>query len=240
MVAKSERLCVIIPVCDQVDVIRTVLAKWDEELERLGADYEIRPWNNGSRDASLAVMKAFAVTHPRISVRTKERTGRGNTIITGCRDAAHDGFDWIFQVGADDDMGPAHFDELWSRRDDYDLLVGTRDGRRQSFPSRMVSLISRICVRLFYGRGVWDVNTPYRLMRVSAFAKYFDAMSLNTVTPNVIISGVAAREGMRFYETGIPPRMWGPAAASIIWWKLAKAAVRSFAQTISFSKVRPE
>ncbi len=236
----GEKLCVVIPVFNQADSIRSVLDKWDEELSRLGADYEIRPYNDGSLDASLAVMKSLAATHPRISVHTKEHGGHGQTILTGYREAVRDGFDWIFQVDATDEMGPGRFDELWSRRDDYDLLVGTRDGRKETWARRLVSAVSRGCVRIFYGRGVWDVNTPYRLMRVKAFAHYFEAMPLSTQTPNVLISGVAARDGMRWYETKVPPRAWGPAARSVRFLRLAKAALRSFAQTIAFSRVGAE
>ena len=94
----SDRLCVVMPVYNEQDAIPTVLAKWDDALAALGIDYEIRPYNDGSKDGSLHVMHAVAAGRPRISVRNKQNGGHGNTILTGYREAAADGFDWIFQV----------------------------------------------------------------------------------------------------------------------------------------------
>ena len=190
----SDRLCVVMPVYNERDAIGNVLVKWDDELRRLGIDYEIRPYNDGSKDDSLAVMQAVAEkSSGRIAPRDKPNGGHGNTILTGYREAVADGFDWVFQVDSDDEMGPEQFGELWDGRDGFDFLVGIRDGRKQALPRKIISFVSRLCVRLFYGRSVWDVNTPYRLMRVSAFRDFFEEIPLSTFAPNVILSGLAAR-----------------------------------------------
>ena len=162
-------LCVVMPVYNEQDAIGGVLEKWDAMLRGLGCDYVIRPYNDGSKDSSLAVMHETAKRlGPQIDVRDKPNGGHGNTILTGYREAAADGFEWVFQVDSDDEMGPEKFADIWSKRDDCDFLVGTREGRNQSFPRRIISFVSRLCVRLFYGESIWDVNSPYRLMRVLA------------------------------------------------------------------------
>lgn len=78
----------------------------------------------------------------------------------------------MFQVDSDDEMGPELFGELWARRKNHDFLVGIRDGRVQALPRKIVSFVSRLCVRVFYGKSAWDVNAPYRLMRCSAFKRF--------------------------------------------------------------------
>ena len=237
----SERLCVILPVYNEEAVVGDVLRKWDEELGRLGIDYVIRPYNDGSKDGSLQVMRKFAVAHRRVDVRNKANSGHGPTILTGYREAAQDGFDWIFQIDSDDEMGPEKFDDLWCRRGDYDFLVGRREGRVQALSRRIVSLFSRLCVRMFYGKSVWDVNSPYRLMRVSAFREFYDAIPITTFAPNVILSGLAARHHLRSFEIRVPQRDRTTGECSMRKWKLLKAAVRSFIQTISFAfhRARP-
>ena len=117
----TEKLCVIMPVYNEQAIIGTVLEKWDEALSRLGIDYEIRPYNDGSKDGSLAVMHRVAESRPHISVKDKPNGGHGNTILTGYREAAADGFDWVFQVDSDDEMGPEKFAELWLRRNEYGM-----------------------------------------------------------------------------------------------------------------------
>lgn len=132
-------------------------------------------------------------------------------------------------------MGPEKFNELWSRRNEYDFLVGIRDGRIQALPRKIISFVSRLCVRLFYGKSVWDVNTPYRLMRASAFKDFYAQIPLTTFAPNVILSGLAARHKLRCFETNVPQHDRVTGEVSIKKWKLLKAAARSFWQTIAFS-----
>ena len=223
------------PVYNEQAAIGRVLEKWSNALDALGIDYVIRPYNDGSKDNSLGVMKSAAVRFHRIEVRDKTNGGHGHTILTGYRDAANDGFDWVFQVDSDDEMGPEKFEVLWSNRESYDFLVGTRDGRSQQLPRKVVSLVSRLCVRLFYGKSVWDVNTPYRLMRVSAFAEFYRAIPLTTFAPNVILSGIAARKHLRRFETRVPQHDRTTGEVSIRKWKLLKAAARSFEQTIAYA-----
>jgi glycosyltransferase involved in cell wall biosynthesis len=218
-----------------------VREKWDSMLRGLGIDYIIRPYNDGSKDDSLAVMQDVANRlGPQIEIRDKENGGHGNTILTGYREAAADGFEWVFQIDSDDEMEPERFVELWKLRNDYDFLVGTRDGRKQVLSRRVISFISRLTVKSFYGKGIWDVNTPYRLMRVSAFKKFFEQIPLNTFAPNVIISGLAARHGLRCFEMPVPQRDRTTGEVSIKKWKLARAAMLSFIQLIAFSLRAPD
>ena len=233
----SENLCVVIPVYNEQSVIGSVLEKWNSALNSLGIDYEIRSYNDGSKDNFLSVMHDAALRlGRRIKVIDKPNGGHGNSILTGYRDAAEDGFDWVFQVDSDDEMGPEKFGELWAKRGDYDFLVGRRDGRKQAFPRKIVSFISRLCVRLFYGKSIWDVNTPYRLMRISAFRDCLEKIPLTTFAPNVILSGIAARNGLRCFELPVPQHDRTTGEVSIKKWKLLKAAAKSFWQTIWFAK----
>ena len=233
---RENTLCVVMPVYNEQEAIGTVLEKWDSALKELGIDFEIRPYNDGSRDDSLRVMREVAAwLGPQIRVRDKPNGGHGNTILTGYREAAADGFDWIFQIDSDDEMGPESFNDLWSHREGYDFLVGTRQGRVQQLPRKVMSAVSRLCVRVFYGKSVWDVNTPYRLMRTSAFRSFYEAIPLDTFAPNVILSGLAARYKLRCLETQVPQHDRTTGEVSIKKWKLVKAALRSFWQTVLFS-----
>ena len=247
----SERLCVVMPVYNECEAIGPVLEKWAAALDGLGMDYVIRPYNDGSKDNSLAVMREVAARinaaasaagrSGRIEVRDKPNGGHGHTILTGYRDAVADGFDWVFQIDSDDEMGPEKFGELWAARSGYDFLVGIRDGRVQALPRKIISFVSRLCVRLFYGKSVWDVNTPYRLMRVKGtdgrvgFGELFAMIPPRTFAPNVILSGLAAWHSLRCMEIRVPQHDRTTGEVSIKKWKLLKAAAKSFMQTISFS-----
>ena len=231
-----DRLCVVMPVYNEQAVVGMVLSKWVRTLDGLDIDYSIRPYDDGSKDATLSVLEAQAAQLPRVDVRHHPNAGHGPTILRGYREAAADGFDWIFQLDSDDEMGPEKFSDLWRRRDEYDFLIGRREGRKSAWSRRIVSFVSRLCVRLCYGKSVWDVNSPYRLMRVSAFADAFRKIPSATFAPNVILSGVAARLKLRCLEIPVPQHARTTGVVSIRKLRLLKAAVKSFVQTVAFSR----
>ena len=232
----DDKLAIIMPVYNEEAVIGSVLDKWANALDALGIEYQLHPYNDGSRDGSLSQMETAAERHPgRIVPHDKPNGGHGPTILQGYREAADNGFDWIFQVDSDDEMGPESFGTLWAHRAEYDFLAGYRDGRLQPLPRKIISAISRMTVRLFYGKSIWDVNTPYRLMRATAFARFYQEIPENTFAPNVIISGMVARKHLRYFEMPVPQHNRITGEVSIKKWKLLKAAMKSFWQTICFS-----
>ncbi|MBQ3387943.1 MAG: glycosyltransferase family 2 protein [Thermoguttaceae bacterium] len=231
-------LAVVIPVYNEEACIVSVLEKWVNELDRLGINYRIDAYNDGSKDNSLKVMReAEPRFGGRVRIHDKPNGGHGNTILTGylagCGEA-----EWIFQIDSDDEMGPESFSKLWEKREDYDFLVGRRDGRRQPLPRKVMSAVSRLTVRLFYGKSVWDVNTPYRLMRASAFAPIYRLIPLTTFAPNVIITGMAAKRRLRSFECPVPQRDRQTGEVSIKKWKLVKVSLKSFRQTIGFALLK--
>lgn len=233
---KTETLCVVIPVYNEQAAVADVLNKWHKALRELNVDFTIRPYNDGSKDNSLLIMQEVAKRIGYgIEVKDKPNGGHGNTILTGYREAAADGFDWVFQIDSDDEMGPDSFNSLWSSRVDYDFLVGRRTGRKQALSRKIVSMVSRLCVRLLYGKSIWDVNAPYRLMRVSAFKRFFEEIPLNTFAPNVILTGLAARHRLRCFEIGVPQHDRTTGEVSIKKWKLFKAAAKSLFQTVGYA-----
>lgn len=229
---RSERLCVVMPVYNEQAIISHVLKKWADVLDGMGVDYVIRAYNDGSTDGTLQEMRKAASVLSRVDIRDKRNGGHGNTVLTGYREAVADGFDWILQVDSDDEMPPESFKELWSHRCGHDFLVGRREDRRQSWSRKIVSAVSRWCSRIFYGKSVSDVNSPYRLMRASVFSPFYDMLPMKTFAPNVILSGLAASHGLRCFEIGVRHQDRKTGEVSIRKWKLFKAAVKSFGQTI--------
>ena len=236
-----EKLAIVIPVYNEQGAIGGVLQKWLKMLDEIKVHYVIFALNDGSKDNSLEILRNYSARFPdRIIAIDKLNSGHGPTILMGYRKAAQEGYDWVFQIDSDDEMGPEEFPVLWGKRNEFDFLVGYRKGRRQAFSRRMVSWVSRCVVRLFYGKTIWDVNTPYRLMRVSWFAKTVMSRPDQTCAPNVIISGVASRAGCRRLEIPVPQHDRVTGVVSIKKWKLLKAAFRSFVQTILFSFKAPK
>ena len=60
----NDKLAIVMPVYNEEAVIGSVLDKWANALDSLGIDYQLHPYNDGSRDGSLGQMKAAAERHP--------------------------------------------------------------------------------------------------------------------------------------------------------------------------------
>ena len=224
------------PVYNEEGAIAAVLKKWTDQLDtmEIPSGYEIHAYNDGSKDRTAAILAECAETYSgKVCVHNKPNSGHGPTILQGYRENAERA-EWLFQIDSDDEMGPEGFEQLWCKRENYDFLIGIRMGRKQALPRMIVSFVSRLSVRVFYGRSVWDVNTPYRLMRSSAFQEIYTMIPNDTFAPNVIISGMAARRKMRCFQFPVRQKDRQTGEVSIKKWKLLKAAAKSFWQTIAF------
>jgi glycosyltransferase involved in cell wall biosynthesis len=226
-------LVVVMPVYNEEGSIGAVIRKWDHALAELGIDFTICVYNDGSRDGTQKILAELSATLANVVIRNKTNSGHGPTILGGYRENV--AASWIFQIDSDDEMGPESFELLWSKRADYDLLIGRRFGRTGSFARKVISFISRLTVATLYGHGVWDVNSPYRLLRSRAFQDLFPVIPPDTFAPNVIVSGWACQRGLRIFETNVPNTERKTGTVSIKKWKLMKAAARSFRQTIAFA-----
>jgi dolichol-phosphate mannosyltransferase len=226
----QPELSIVMPVYNEGAVIAEVVTSWLQELDRLGVDYEFLAYDDGSRDETGRILERLADDQPGLVVTRKANSGHGPTILRGYREARGE---WVFQVDSDDEMGPEHFEGLWARRDDFDLLVGRRQHRDSPLARRLVTAVSRATVWTLFGHAVTDVNTPYRLMRRSSLESILAVIPAETFAPNVIISGLAARRGLRVREVWVPHRGRRTGTVSIVKWRLWKAAARAFGQTVT-------
>lgn len=227
-----EKLCVVMPVYNEEGALEKVLSGWCAELDRLDVDWELHVRDDGSKDASLAVLQRFARGCPRVHVSTWANAGHGPTVLALYREAVASGADWIFQTDSDDELPPGRLAELWNRRRDFDLVAGIRSGRVQSCARRIVSAVSRALVRVLFGHSIRDVNVPYRLMRAAAFAPVLDDVPSDAFAPNVVLAGLAARHRLRVCDVPVPHRVRATGVVSLNWRRLLRGAVLSFLQTV--------
>ena len=226
----GRELAVVMPVYNEEACIADVVRDWQETLGTAGIDFQMLVLNDGSSDGTAEALAPFA-GNPRITVVNKPNSGHGPTILTGYTQAVELA-DWVFQCDSDDEMKACHFPTLWAGREAYEALFGVRSGREQGLARRLISAVSRLTVRLLFGSGVRDVNTPYRLMRAPLLADIIAQIPGNTFAPNVIISGAIARAGLRIGNFPIPHEQRRTGTVSIVKWKLWKSVMRAFLQTL--------
>ena len=232
MTLARPELAVIIPVYNEEDIIEKVLEDWSNEFRRLGIDFEMHVYDDGSNDNTKRILNEYGSKSRNIAVHSKTNTGHGPTILLGYREYSH--AKWIFQIDSDYEIGAEHFQEFWEKRNTFDFLIGCRIDRKGAVSRRLISSAARIIVRILYGGGVSDVNCPYRLMRTDLFRDTFSKMDIGTYAPNVIISAIACKRNYRILEMPVTYYQRTTGEVSIRRWKLLKAALISLWQTIKF------
>lgn len=101
-----------------------------------------------------------------------------------------------------------------------------------------MSYVSRLVVFVMYGRGVSDVNCPYRLMRTSFFKEVFANIPEDTFAPNIIVSGAAVNKKAKIkqYNVKFETRTTGVNSLNFKILNLIKISFKSFLQTISYAR----
>lgn len=196
----SPALSVVMPVYNEAEALDRVVAEWVAMLDGEHIDYELRIYNDGSRDRTAEVIQRLGVNNPRIIATTQENRGHGPTIIRGYTEARGE---WVFQTDSDGEMEATSFPSLWSERDRYDFLVGEREGRLSSLHRKVLTAGSRAVVALFFGRAVVDVNSPYRLMRGQWLRRVLPLIPADAAVPNIILTGLAAKTRARVFTTAV-------------------------------------
>ena len=225
----ETELTVVVPVYNEEAAIAGVLDAWAGDLERLGIEYILAVYDDGSRDGTARILGEQAARNPHLRVTRHENRGHGPTILGGYREAKTP---WILQIDSDGEMPSSHFGSLWRQRGAYDFLVGARQDRAAVPVRRLVSAGSRAAVHLLIGNAVRDVNSPYRLMRREAILPLLDVLPERPFAPNVLLSGLAARARLRILEVPVPHERRRTGSGSLTSRRLWAGVARSFADTL--------
>ncbi|MBF0607146.1 MAG: glycosyltransferase family 2 protein [Candidatus Magnetobacterium sp. LHC-1] len=226
----AVELSVIMPVYNEAGLIGGVLEGWLSALDALGIVFQLHVYDDGSRDGTGEVIARMSQSDGRIIAHHKANTGHGATILKGYRDNCT--AQWLFQTDSDGEISPAHFHTLWQQRQDYDILLGKRTGRNVHPTRNAITLASRGLARVLFGSGIVDVNSPYRLMRSTAFADCFYRLPEDIFAPNVAISATACLKKLRILEVPVDctERKKGTTATK----KIVAGAVQSLFQLLRY------
>lgn len=229
-------LSIVMPVYNEAGALRGVIDEWVAMLGREAIDYELRIYDDGSRDATADVLRAAAASNPRIVATTKPNSGHGPTILRGYAEARGT---WIFQTDSDGEMEAASFPKLWAARGDHDFLLGERVGRVSSAHRRILTSGSRAVVAIFFGRAVTDVNSPYRLMRADWLRRQLERIPADAAVPNILLSGLAAKTRARIFTTPVPHLARRTGTTSLNVRRIARLAMRAIADAAKVAIRRP-
>jgi dolichol-phosphate mannosyltransferase len=234
--ADPPTLSIVMPVHDEGEAVSAMLEHWLATLHGLGCSFELAVYDDGSEPVTATALENAAARHPEIVLRRHANRGHGPTILRGYREATGE---WVFQADSDEEIPADELPRLWERRLDHDLVLGRRTHRPQSPGRRLVSRTARFLVRRAFGSGIEDVNSPFRLIRGAVLRELVARVPDRTFAPNVALSGLAVRRGLRVLEVPVrfvPRRSGTGSLASFRLWRLA---ARAAFETMAIAFGRP-
>lgn len=224
-------LALVMPVYNEEACIYNVILSWHDALITLGINFIMLVLNDGSTDQTEHELARF-IGNKRIKIINKVNAGHGPTILQGYHMAINLA-DWVFQTDSDDEIPVDYFQELWSRRSDYDALLGCRIKRTQGIARKFITATSRLVVLILFGSKVDDVNSPYRLLRVSILIDALRKIPNGTFAPNILISGILSKSNARIYNHPVLHICRRTGSVSIVKLKLWQGAFKAFYQSIA-------
>ena len=225
-------LTVVMPVYNEAGCILEVINDWKQVLNELKIRYVLKVINDGSTDATPVLLETFKNDRC-VEVVNKKNSGHGPTILYGYGEAVKDS-EWVFQCDSDNEISAHNFKFLWEKREEFHALFGKRVDREQNISRKIISLCSRVVVRLFYGNQVGDVNTPFRLIRSDILKNIIKKIPPNTLAPNVIITGLIIDGGFKIFEHPVKHETRKTGKPSIIRIGLWVFAAKCLYQTLYY------
>jgi glycosyltransferase involved in cell wall biosynthesis len=225
-------LAVVIPVYNEEENLAALLEDWQPVFRATGASYRVILIDDGSTDKSPEILKSRQKKDDALSVHTQRNTGHGPSILAGYRMALD--AEWVFQIDSDHQLDTRAFGELWSSRNQYDLLLAERKEKNAGFSRRYVSFISRWIVHTLFGRTVNDVNTPYRLMRSEPLRQALEKIPADSFAPNILLTAWFIAKKRRIFTTKTGLRGGLQQRTSKMNGYFLRGALRSALQTLLF------
>jgi glycosyltransferase involved in cell wall biosynthesis len=221
----SVPLIVVMPVYNEADCLREMLAEWLAALQAIPGALLLLV-DDGSRDETPALLAEAARRQDGIRVVRQENAGHGAAILHGYREALAAGAEWVFQADADRQIAAAPLLELWMDRAGAPFLQAARWPREDPEVRILLSRAHRRLLAVLFGHAPRDPNVPFRLMRAEVLREMLCRLPEQPFAPNVMLSLLAQKQGWLRDELDVPHRQRDTGTQSIHGWKTARIAWR--------------
>jgi glycosyltransferase involved in cell wall biosynthesis len=221
-------LFAVMPVYDEAAAVAGVAREWIAALREAGPRFTLLAIDDGSRDATPAILDALAGELPELCVLHQANAGHGAACAAGYRAALASGAAWVFQLDSDGQCDPRHFAALWAAREGADAVLGERVQRGDGTGRVLISRLLRAVTRAATGLAVRDANVPYRLMRRDALAACLPDVPAGFELQNVALAVLLVRR-FRVRWTPIAFRARSGRQSGLSMRRLLRQALRLFA-----------
>lgn len=167
MKTNPNRVSFVFPVYNEESVIeKTLYSYYREFINKL--DFEMIVAEDGSTDRTKEILKKL---EPELSLKLYSKDDRKG-YLNAVRDALKIAeFEWIFLVDSDNQFDPHDFWKLWSKINQYDILLGKKINRKDGLLRLFLSKGYNLILKTLFSIKYEDIDTGFRLLRRSVTNK---------------------------------------------------------------------
>jgi len=218
------RLSVAAPCYNEADSIEGVVTAWDEVLSRAPLASEIVLCNDGSTDASAAVLERLQARVPRLRVVSFDTNGGYGRALSAAIGATRG--EYVATIDSDGQFDLADALALLAELESggHDCVTGYRLGKKDNLFRVAMDRGLNLLVRRMFGVRLRDTNCALKVARGEVL-RGLRIEARGYPTPTEIVVRLAAR-GCRIGEMGVAhlPRAGG--ASKLHPWRTAWSMLR--------------
>jgi glycosyltransferase involved in cell wall biosynthesis len=166
----STGLTVFFPAYNDSGTIASMVVSAVLAAGRLTSDFEVLVIDDGSRDATAAIIDELARVYPQVrAIHHPVNRGYGGALRSGFANATKA---WVFYTDGDAQYDPAEMADLWAKRGPgVDLVNGYKISRSDPLHRIVIGRVYHHTVRILFGLTVRDVDCDFRLIRRAIFER---------------------------------------------------------------------
>ena len=198
---KPLSLSVFFPAYNDAGSLPELLRRTFEVIPSLTSDYEVIVIDDGSTDATAAVLSELTTRYaPRLKVVTHERNqGYGAALKTGFATCCNE---LIFYTDGDGQYDIREIGKLWSRmRPGVDVVNGYKLNRGDGWTRAAIGNVYNWIVRRLFNVKIRDIDCDFRLIRRAVL----NGIELHSNSGSICIELVKKIQNVsgRFEEVGV-------------------------------------
>jgi glycosyltransferase involved in cell wall biosynthesis len=202
----------VLPAYNEEEVIGATALQVADALAHLVDDYEVIVVDDGSADATRAVIEGLHAIHPQIRcIGHPVNRGYGDALKTGLDAGTKE---LLFLTDGDGQFDPGDLSEFLPLMAQADLVIGYRAPRKDPFMRLLNAWGWRAVVTLLFGYTARDIDCAFKLIRRSVWQHIAVDSGGATFSAELLIK--ARRNGYRLIEHPVThrPRRAGKATGA--------------------------
>ena len=209
----NDILYIVIPAYNESANIVNIIDSWYGIVEKHNGNRKSRLViiNDGSSDDTFLIASDKKNDYPLLEVLNKNNSGHGATVLFGYNYALENNADFIFQTDSDGQTNPNEFESFWEERNNYDMVIGYRNNRKDGFQRIFVTKVLKLILALCFKVNVLDANTPYRLLKNDVLKTYIKYIPKDFNLSNVMLTVILtkARRKIKYIPITFKERQGG-------------------------------